>query len=469
MSNINVTMPSKTEYQNDSQKGILSDFIYAFARWSVRWIPDSMVFVLVLSFATFFLSWGLSNHGPIQLVNDWTKGFWVMLTYAMQMCLILITGFTVADSRLVKIGLRKIVDLPKTKTQTILMFSFITGILWWLHWGIGMMASLIMGREIAVRKRGMGIHYPLIAAISYCGIVLCNGPSCPAQLLVATPGNFLEKMLGVIPLTLTTFDTSLLITNLILFLTLPFIYLASVPKSEHAMEIDPEYAKAISATEKEEPLSKDLTPAEKWERSRLLMSILGLAGLGWSINYLFQNGITRLDLNTLNFLFLMLGIVLHGTPKNFIESVQRGTSTVYGIIIQFPLYAGIFGMISYSGMAEIIANWFVAISTAYTFPWIVYIYSGIVDMFVPSAGSKFMIEAPYIIPAAKMLGASIPKTINAYSWSVAWNPLQPFWAIPVLGAFKLKFQDILPFGFVVFIWCLLVVSFGQLVLPLIFG
>jgi short-chain fatty acids transporter len=426
-----------------------------------------MVFVLVLTLLTFFLSWGLSNHGPIQLVNDWVKGFWVMLSFAMQMALIMITGFAVADSTLVKAGLRKIVDLPKTKTQTILMFAFVTGLLWWIHWGIGMMTSLIMGREIAVRKRGMGIHYPLLATISYCGIVMCNGPSQTAQLLVATPGNFLEKLVGVVPLTLTTFDTKLLLTNLILFVSMPFIYLAATPKSEHAIEIDEEYAKTLIAAEnKGEESRKDLTPAERWERSRILMTIIGCVGLIWIVNYLFEQGITKLDLNTLNFTFLMVGILLHGTPKNFVASVQRGTGTVYGIIIQFPLYAGIFGMISYSGMAEIIAAWFVAISTPYTYPWIVYIYSGCVDLFVPSAGSKFMIEAPYIIPAAKTLGVSVAQTINSYSWSIAFNPLQPFWALPVLGAFRLRFQDILPFGFVIFVWCLVVVSFGLLVLPL---
>lgn len=137
-------------------------FINSFAAWSMRWVPDSMVFVLALSIIVFFMAWGLTEHGPVELVNDWVKGFWALLTFAMQMCLLMITGFAVADSRWVKQGLVKLVELPKTRVQTVLLYTFFISILWYIHWGIGMMAGIIMGREIALRKKGMGIHYPEI-------------------------------------------------------------------------------------------------------------------------------------------------------------------------------------------------------------------------------------------------------------------------------------------------------------------
>jgi len=331
------------------------------------------------------------------------------------------------------------------------------------------MLSIVMAREIAVRKRGLGIHYPSLAAMSYCGIVVCNGPSQAAQLLVATPGHFLEKLTGVLPLTATVFEPHLLLTIFILFLTLPPILLAALPSKEHAVEATDEMVKLFTAGDKEPENNKEMTPAQRWDRSPVLVLIVGLAGLGWVLHFIWTKGIGKLDLNTLNFAFFVLGLLLHRTPRSFVDSVQRGTSTVYGVIIQFPLHAGIFGMISYSGLAEIIAKWFVSISTAHTFPWIVFIYSGILDMFVPSAGSKFVIEAPYIIPAAKELGANVPYVINAYTFgSICFNLVQPFWALPIMGAFKLGFQEILPYSLLTCVWGFIVISFGLLVLPLLF-
>lgn len=453
----------------EKERGLLHRFITWFSNWSVRWIPDSMVFVLILTIIAYLMALGLTKHGPIQLVDDWVKGFWALLTFAMQMSILMITGFAVADSRPIKNAIRRLVDVPQTRNGTMLMFLYVSMIVWWAHWGIGLMLSIVMAREIAVRKRGLGIHYPALCAMSYVGILVCNGPSQAAPLLVATPGHFLEKITGVIPLTQTVFEPHLLLTVLILVVTLPLIMLAAMPRKEHAVEATDKMVELFTAGEAPEEKRTDYTPAEKWDRSPVLVLIVGLAGLGWVINFIWTQGIGKLDLNTLNFTFFILGLLLHGTPRSFVGSVQRGTSTVYGVIIQFPLYAGIFGIISFSGLAEIIAKWFVAISTAHTFPWIVFIYSGILDMFVPSAGSKFVIEAPYIVPAAKELGVSVPYVINAYTFgSICFNLIQPFWALPIMGAFKLGFQEILPYSFLACIWGFIVISFGLLVLPLLF-
>jgi len=139
------------------QKSWISNFIIAFSEWSLRWVPDSMVFVLALTGVIYLMAWLLTPHGPVYLVNDWVKGFWVLLTFSMQMCVLMITGFTVADSKLVRKGITWLVSLPKTRESCIVMYSLILGVLWWMHWGIGMMTSIIMGRELAIAKRGLGI------------------------------------------------------------------------------------------------------------------------------------------------------------------------------------------------------------------------------------------------------------------------------------------------------------------------
>lgn len=451
--------------QSAQNKSWVSNFIIGFSHWSTRWVPDSMIFVLGLTVLIYLMAWGLTKHGPVELIHDWVKGFWVLLTFSMQMCILMISGFTVADSKLIRKGISWLVSLPKTRESVIVMYSLILGVLWWMHWGIGMMTSIIMGRELAIAKRGLGIDYRLLAAISYVAIICTNGPSMAAQLLVATPGHFMEKVVGVVPISLTTFDIHLLVTNAILMISLPILLLWIAPKKEDAIEISDALVAEFSQ-KPEEKAAADLTPADRWDRSKFLPYVIGIAGLYWIGDFLVTKGIGKLDLNVLNFIFFILGLVLQGSAKNFVSSVQRGVGTVGGVIIQFPLYAGIFGIIMNSGLAGVIAKWFVAISTAHNFPFVVFIYSSILNFFVPSGGSKFVIEAPYILPAAKELGANIPYVINAYTFGdEVTNLIQPFWALPILGAYKLKFQDILPYGFIVMLWMYFVVTIALLYFP----
>ena len=306
----------------------------------------------------------------------------------------------------------------------------------------------------------------MLPAIAYGSLICANGPSQAAQLLIATPGNFIEKVIGgTIPLSETTFNSHLMTGNVLLLLGLVGFFVLMRPKSGNVKEISPELAAEFAVPELKAPPRSEMSPAERWNRSLILQLIIAAIGL-YAVGYHFFIKKGGLDLNTLNFTFLFVGIALHGNPKSFINSVQRGTSTVYGVIIQFPMYAGIFGIISYSGLAAVVCEWFVAISSQRTFPWIVYLYTCILDMFVPSAGSKFVIEAPYIVPAAKELGSSIPHVVNAYTWgSLTSNLLQPFWALPVLAGFRVQFQDILPYTAILWIFHFAFVSFFLLVWP----
>jgi len=279
----------------------------------------------------------------------------------------------------------------------------------------------------------------------------------------------MEKVAGVIPLSQSAFDIKLLVTNLVLLITIPLLVLAITPRKEHAVEIDDATA-ALFVPPPEPPVDiKSLPPAERLDRSWVLPILIGGAGVFGIVKVFGAKGLVALDLNMLNFILLVIGLILHGNSKSFVESVQRGTSTVYGVIIQFPLYAGIFGMISFSGLAEVITKFFIDISTPATFTWIVFIYTGIIDFFVPSAGSKFVIEAPYILPAAKKLGVAYGDVLNAYTAGSLWvNMIQPFWALPILGAFKIKFKDILPYTFIGWAWMFVVMSLSFFILPQIF-
>ncbi|MDR3589813.1 MAG: TIGR00366 family protein [Negativicutes bacterium] len=447
-------------------KGGASNIVDKFTEWSLNWVPDSMVFVLILTFIVFVAALGLTKSSVFDLINWYAGSFWLLLTFAMQLCILMITGFVVADSKQVKRGIVAVLDWPKTAKSTIALYCLVGGAVAWVHWGVGLMFCMIMGRELAVRKRGLGIHYPFVAALAYSVTnVMCNGPSQSAPLLVATPGHFLEKMIGIIPLNETALSPFLIALQLFLFITLPLLAIWLMPKKERAVEMSDELYKEFTATLPEED-EKTLRPAERWDRSKILQSLLALGILAWVGNYIYTKGFGKLDLNSINFLFLGLALILHGSPRSFTESLKRGVTTTFGVMVQFPMYAGIFGMISNSGISAMITHWFVSISTAGTYSWIIYLYTGVMDFFVPSGGSKFVIEAPFILPAGQQLGVPVAQIINAYSTGAQWaNNLQPFWALPVLAAFRVRFQDILPFTFAIWLYAGIVSSIFFLLFP----
>lgn len=444
-----------------------SSIIDTFTEWSLNWVPDSMVFVLVLTVIVFAAALCLTNNGIFKLINFYGESFWLLLTFSMQLCILMITGFVIADSKPVKGAIVWLIDRPKTARGTIILFCMIGGAVAWLHWGIGLMFCMVMGRELAIRKRGLGIHYPFVAALTY-GLtnVMCNGPSMSAPLLAATPGNFLEKMIGTIPLTQTALSPFLIALQLVMYVTIPFLAISIMPKREHAVEMSDALCSEFTAVLPEDVERKALRPAERWDRSRVLQTLLALVMLAWVGNYIHIKGIGRIDLNSLNFAFLGLSLILHGSPRNFTASARKGVTTTFGVMIQFPQYAGLFGVISNSGLAALLTHWFGSISTPRTFSWIVYLYTGVMDFFVPSGGSKFVVEAPFILPAGKALGISYSHTINAYSTGAQWaNNVQPFWALPVLGAFKVRFQDILPFTFLIWLYAGIISSAFFLLFP----
>ena len=458
-------MANEPQNSPKARRGIVD----SFTEWSLNWVPDSMVFVLVLTVLVYFMALVFTKHDAMQLIDDYAKGFWLLLTFAMQMTIMMITGFVVADSKLVKGGILKLVDWPQTAKSTLVMFCLVVGVVAWMHWGIGLMLSIVMCKEIAVRKRGLGIHFPLLAGASYgVMVIMANGPSQAAPLLAATPGNFLEKTIGgLIPLTQTALSPFLLVFMVVQLICLPLLLIALLPKREQAMELPEATYKEYTYVAPKPADTASLRPAERWERSRLLSTVIALVMLVWVVKFFITHGVSKLDLNVINFTFFALGLLLHGTPHSFIASVKQGVNTTFGVIIQFPMYAGIFGIISFSGLASVITHWFISISTPGTYSWIIFAYTAVMDFFVPSGGSKFVIEAPYIIPAGQQLGIPVHHVINAYSTGGQLaNNIQPFWALPFLAAYKLKFQDILPYTFAIFLMSGILGSIAFLLFPL---
>jgi short-chain fatty acids transporter len=193
----------------------------------------------------------------------------------------------------------------------------------------------------------------------------------------------------------------------------------------------------------------DLTSggAERLDRSPVLSTLFGaLIFLAFLVQYLPQLKSLNLTPDMLNFFMLGLAVLLHGSIRSFLQATQEAIGDTAGILIQFPLYFGIMGIMTESGLIHQISDFFVTISNERTFPVFTFFSAGLVNIFVPSGGGQWAVQGPVILEAAQRLGVSLPKAVLALSYGdQLTNMLQPFWALPLLGITRLKAREILPY------------------------
>jgi short-chain fatty acids transporter len=419
-------------------------------RWSLRWVPDAWIIAVLLTVLTLGLGLAFTSRGLYGLIRDWGDGFWSLHSFGMQMCLIVITGSILADARPVRAFLNGLAGLPRSPRQAVALMAFVSMLLAWFHWGLSLIGSAVLARAMARRQRG--VDYGLLVCTAYLGLggVWHAGLSASAPLLVATPQHFMEAEMGRVPVTETIFRPFHL--GLTLLVVVVWTVLAALlhPRPEDTVEADP--ALLAEVTPEAVTPRRPTTPAEWMAHTPWVNLLVAGAGFAWLATYFRSRGLAGLTIDTVNFGFLMLGILLRGTPAAFLRSAAEASRHVWGIILQFPFYGGIFGIMKSSGLAEVIAGWFSAIATPQTYPLIVYWYSGILNYFVPSGGSKWIIEAPYIVRAARQLGVGMPETVLAYAWGdMMTDVIQPFWAIPLLSIARLEFRHILGYAIVFFI------------------
>lgn len=454
-----------------AEKNEKKGFINGFIRFSDRWVPNSMVLVMLLTIVVSILVLIIcrvplftSTETQTSLIDAWTSGFWVLLQFSMQMALVMVSGYALAATPPIKKILVKLAALPNNTLQALLLISLIGAITNFIHWGVGLMGGILIGREILAqaKKKGYKLHKYSLIVIVYIMMNAIMSLSHAAPLYAATDGalksfvtdeTFASLLPDSIPLTETVLHPVILIEGILVCVLVFLIAYAMRPKKdEDIVEIDDAFAEEIlSESKKIEEQAEKNTPAAWLNNSIWLNLIVGGVGCIWGLKVLITQGFVGLSLNNYNFIVIMLALLLSGTPEKFVKLIINAIESTWGIVIQFPFYGGIFGLISYTGFNEVLVNAFISISTAKTYPMVVYFYSSILNLFVPSGGSKFAIEAPYILSAGQNLGADLARVISAYTWGdMATNMIQPFWALPVMSLFKVKFKDILPYTFVIF-------------------
>ncbi|ASN04669.1 short-chain fatty acid transporter [Virgibacillus necropolis] len=435
-----------------------------FDRIVQRYLPDAFLFAIILTFVVFLLGIGITGSSPVQMIEYWGGGFWDLLAFAMQMSLIVVTGYILASTPIVKNLLIKISKLANTPGQAILLVTFVAAIACIINYGFGLVVGALLAIHVA--KRVPTVDYRLLMASAYSGFLLWHGGlSGSIPLLIATPGHFLEDTMGVVPVTETLFSSFNLFIVLVLLLTLPLLNRFLMKSRDTLNTTDPASWRPDDTEEIDEhstDSSEKLTPAERLENSQIISLLIGVMGFAFIIYHFTANGLD-LNINIVNFIFLFLGIIFHRTPRRFLHSVTNAVKNVGGIVIQFPFYAGIMGMMVASGLSEQMSLWFVSISTEFTFPLFAFISAGLVNFFVPSGGGQWAVQGPIMIPAALEIGVDTAKTAMAVAWGDAWtNMIQPFWALPLLAIAGLKVRDIMGFCVMILIYSFIPISIGLL-------
>jgi short-chain fatty acids transporter len=456
----------------------LSRIALRFTAWSERWIPDAFVFALLATLAVFGLGLGVARATPAQMVDAWGKGFWELIPFTLQMALIIITGYVLASSPPMERVIERIARLAKGPRSAVALVAAFAMLSSWFNWGFSLIFSAMLAREVA--RRVLDADYRALAAASVLGLgtVWGQGLSSSAGLQMATPGALQPAIRevvahgGVVPDGIISFEhtvflwQSLVCVAIEILVVTTLMWFAAPPggRAVTARSLGIELTKPAPDPDADRPK----VPGEWLEHQRWLGLIVVALGGYYLVRYFSSaaSPIAAITVNVLNFALLMLGFLLHGTPARLMRAVRDATPAVWGVILQFPFYAGIAGMITYTHLNERIAEFFVSISTRTTFPPLLATYSAFLNLFIPSGGSKWVIEAPYVMRAAHELQVHLGWVVVTYDLSEACaNLVQPFWMLPILGLFGLRARDVMGFTVLVF----LVVFPLVLVLVTLFG
>ncbi len=426
-----------------------------------KYLPDPFLFVIILTVVIFVLGLGLTDSSPVQMVAYWGEGFCALLAFSMQMVLVLVTGFVLASSPIFKKGLGKLASLAKSPSSAIISVTLVSLAASWINWGFGLVIGALFAKELAKRVRG--VDYRLLIASAYSGFIIWHaGFSGSIPLSIATEGHPFADKIGIIPTSATIFASYNLIIVVALVIIVPLLNRLMMPKAEDTVTVDPKLL--ADPIVEDVPEKVDMTPAERLENSWILSMVIGLMGIAFIVYYFVQNGFA-LTLDLVNFMFLFLGIIFHGTPRKYLIAVQEAVKGAGAIIVQFPFYAGIMGMMTASGLAGVMSDAFVNVSTTETLPLFAFLSAGLVNFFVPSGGGQWAVQGPIMLEAAEMLGSDPAKVAMAVAWGDAWtNMIQPFWALPALAIAGLKAKDIMGFCVIVLIVSGVVIGLGLLFL-----
>jgi len=426
-----------------------------FVYFVERWYPDPLIFAIALTFLAFVMAIGLTDSSALNAIIAWGNGFSSLMGFIGMLSFTLISSTALANTRPVTRLLQRLANLPNTEFGCYALAAFIGAIASLISWALGLVVGGIIVRHIQYRAQQKGImpHYALLVAAAYSGFVVWHmGYSGSAQLFVATKGHIFEEQMGILPVSQTLFSAYNIIAVIICLISIPILMGLMRPKKENAVGFSNEVMEEVEAEMKPATKIRPNSYAERIERMRWIN--IGIGGmltvyLGW---YYGTKGLA-LNLNVVNWSFLAMGFLLADSPVHYVRLVSNAGRNVGQIILQYPLYAGLMGLMVKTGLAKILAGAFTAISSKATLAFWAFISSGILNMFIPSGGGQWSVQGAVFIEAAKDLGVPMHAIVNAVAYGDQWtNMVQPFWTIPLLTTAGLKMRVMMGYTFLTLIW-----------------
>lgn len=403
------------------------------------------IFLTIFSAVLAFIFTKPDDGSRLEFVaNAWNIGFWELLEFTAQMMLMLVLGHVIALSYVVGKLIDRIAEACTTATKSAVLVALFSILMGYLNWGLGLIFGAILARKVyeSVSKRGIPANYPLLAACGYLSLLVWHGGmSGSAPLTIAKSGHSTEAELGVIPISETIFSPGNLLGFVLIVLVLPT--LAAI-------------LSRLADTTKKYPLKKlpemDHTKANGAERVEHISAVgfvFGLAFLSIAFYQLISgpDKLSFFNLDSINFMLFGFALCFHGKLSSFLWASEEAIKGSTGILIQFPLYAGVMGIVKYTGLLAIFSNAMLATSTAYTFPFWTFFSASLVNILVPSGGAQWQVQGPILIDVARQLGVPMHKAVMSLVYGdQLTNMLQPFWALPLLGITGLKAREILPYS-----------------------
>ncbi len=449
-----------------SRQSLLGRFTALSVYLFEKVMPDPFVFAVLLTFLAAILAHSFApDAAPTQIATAWYNGVFNLFTFAFQMVSMLVAGHALASAPPIRKLLAVIASLPRSAADAISLIILVSMAASWVNWGLGLVIAALLAREIAKR---VSVDFGWLVAAGYTGYVISTeGLSGSIVLSQSTHGsalNIVEKVTGhLTPLSETVFTRFNLVPILVLLILLPLVFRYIGPTKEHSQPADPQrlLAEDDTSTLKEEAHTLGARLDNAWILN-VVFVLFGAVAL--TLQLIRARG--SIDLNSVIMTLLLLGLLLHRTPAAYVAAIKHAARSSGSLILQYPLYGGLMGIITTTGLAAVLARVFIRYSTAHTLPFFTYLTSMIITLFVPSGGGHWAVQGPFAIPAAQALHASLPATTMAVAMgeSVA-NMLQPFWALPILAIAGIPMRRMM--GFMVITFLVAAVVFGLSLLFLV--
>jgi short-chain fatty acids transporter len=419
-----------------------------FAQGMARVVPDAITAVIIFMLVLAAMALALGNT-PARVLDAYSQGLWSLLAFTMQMTLIITLSSTLGATPFFRRLILTLSRLPRTTTQVVALAVLIVAVASYCYWGLGIAVTPLVAIHFAreAERRGIRLDFLFLLATVW-GANACwqYGLSSSAALLMATPGHFLEKTTGVVPLSMTIWAPASVVMEVAYLLLVIAVGCWLMPKTCRPLSAFPEAHKLAE----EEPAISDAPRnlSERMERNSWVLAVLSLALLGWLYNHFFVKRL-GLEINALNTILLFLCLLLHRNIHRFTEALKRAVLSSWPVIVMYHLYAGVAGMIQHTSVGEYLAGVIASASTPYTFPLIAAVSGTLVAVFVPSSGGQWVIQGYVTSKAAESVGLTVPRGLLALSvGDHMGNLTAPFWYVIVAGIARVNFREFYGYGLV---------------------